>query len=225
MQGKFRLTFGYDELRRNRSDSYQTPYNGAGHERPHAAGRRGWCRPSRAARATNSVVNVAERARPGPGDRRRARTSTRARRRRRSARCCTPTAAQIGARQRRGRAPTCRSFHNVDLSTKRTRYDAGRRLQLQPEVGRRRRLPARAQGRHEADGDGVAKHRRRHLDDHSGSDRHRTTTRSICEPELQGREELRAGRRTTARSSRTTCRSCRGRTGRPARPAPARSTR
>ena len=30
MQGRFRLTFGYDELRRNRSDSYQTPYNGAG---------------------------------------------------------------------------------------------------------------------------------------------------------------------------------------------------
>src|ERR1035437_10108172 len=29
-QGKFRLNFGFDELRRNRSDSYQTPYNGAG---------------------------------------------------------------------------------------------------------------------------------------------------------------------------------------------------
>jgi MtrB/PioB family decaheme-associated outer membrane protein len=30
VQGKFRFTFGYDELLRNRSDSYQTPYNGAG---------------------------------------------------------------------------------------------------------------------------------------------------------------------------------------------------
>ena len=29
-QGKFRLNFGYDELLRNRSDSYQTPLNGAG---------------------------------------------------------------------------------------------------------------------------------------------------------------------------------------------------
>jgi MtrB/PioB family decaheme-associated outer membrane protein len=29
-QGKFRVNFGYDELRRNRSDSYQTPYNGSG---------------------------------------------------------------------------------------------------------------------------------------------------------------------------------------------------
>jgi MtrB/PioB family decaheme-associated outer membrane protein len=29
-QGSFRLNFGYDELRRNRSDTYQTPYNGAG---------------------------------------------------------------------------------------------------------------------------------------------------------------------------------------------------
>ncbi len=29
-QGKFRLKLGYDEWRRNRSDSYQTPYNGAG---------------------------------------------------------------------------------------------------------------------------------------------------------------------------------------------------
>ena len=29
-QGSFRINFGYDELRRNRSDSYQTPYQGAG---------------------------------------------------------------------------------------------------------------------------------------------------------------------------------------------------
>ncbi len=29
-QGRFRVNFGYDELRRNRSDSYQTPYSGAG---------------------------------------------------------------------------------------------------------------------------------------------------------------------------------------------------
>ena len=30
MQGSFRLSFGFDQLRANRSDSYQTPYNGAG---------------------------------------------------------------------------------------------------------------------------------------------------------------------------------------------------
>ena len=30
VQGKYRVTFGYSELLRNRSDSYQTPYNGAG---------------------------------------------------------------------------------------------------------------------------------------------------------------------------------------------------
>ena len=30
VQGRFRFAFGYDELLRNRSDSYQTPYNGAG---------------------------------------------------------------------------------------------------------------------------------------------------------------------------------------------------
>jgi hypothetical protein len=29
-QGSFRINFGYDELRRNRSDTYQTPYSGAG---------------------------------------------------------------------------------------------------------------------------------------------------------------------------------------------------
>jgi MtrB/PioB family decaheme-associated outer membrane protein len=29
-QGKFRLSVGYDELRRNRSDTYQTPFDGAG---------------------------------------------------------------------------------------------------------------------------------------------------------------------------------------------------
>ena len=38
VQGKFRVTFGYDELRRNRSDSYQTPYNGAGTNIAHPAG-------------------------------------------------------------------------------------------------------------------------------------------------------------------------------------------
>ncbi|MEI6668844.1 MAG: MtrB/PioB family decaheme-associated outer membrane protein [Acidobacteriota bacterium] len=30
IQGRFRFTFGYDQLRRNRSDSYQTPYSGTG---------------------------------------------------------------------------------------------------------------------------------------------------------------------------------------------------
>lgn len=30
VQGKYRLTAGFSQLRRNRSDSYQTPYNGAG---------------------------------------------------------------------------------------------------------------------------------------------------------------------------------------------------
>src|SRR5450756_1230532 len=30
VQGRFRFTFGYDELRKNRSDSYQTPYTGTG---------------------------------------------------------------------------------------------------------------------------------------------------------------------------------------------------
>src|SRR5450759_4708042 len=30
VQGRFRVRFGFDELLRNRSDSYQTPYNGAG---------------------------------------------------------------------------------------------------------------------------------------------------------------------------------------------------
>ena len=30
VQGKFRVNLGYDGLRRNRSDTYQTPFNGTG---------------------------------------------------------------------------------------------------------------------------------------------------------------------------------------------------
>ena len=30
VQGRFRVRFGFDELLRNRSDSYQTPYDGTG---------------------------------------------------------------------------------------------------------------------------------------------------------------------------------------------------
>ena len=51
--GKYQINLGYDELRRNRSDSYQTPYNGAGYQYPHLArnvasayrGRKRWHQP------------------------------------------------------------------------------------------------------------------------------------------------------------------------------------
>ena len=56
-QGVFRLNFGFDQLRRNRSDSYQTPLQGAGSNILTLPG--GWQVPTVAgSTATNNVVNV-----------------------------------------------------------------------------------------------------------------------------------------------------------------------
>ncbi|MBI3401573.1 MAG: MtrB/PioB family decaheme-associated outer membrane protein [Acidobacteria bacterium] len=56
-QGVFRFNFGFDQLRRNRSDSYQTPLQGAGSNVLTLPG--GWQVPTIAgSTATNNVVNV-----------------------------------------------------------------------------------------------------------------------------------------------------------------------
>jgi len=56
VQGAFRFTFGYDALRRNRSDSYQTPYAGAGTNAITLPGT--WLIPNVAgSSATNNAVN------------------------------------------------------------------------------------------------------------------------------------------------------------------------
>ncbi len=58
VQGAFRFTFGYDALRRNRSDSYQTPYAGAGTNALTLPGT--WLAPNVAgSTATSNAVNIA----------------------------------------------------------------------------------------------------------------------------------------------------------------------
>jgi MtrB/PioB family decaheme-associated outer membrane protein len=108
-QGKFRFNFGYDELLRNRSDSFQTPYNGAGTNNlilpsnwivptvpllgtgPNARGL------NPAVANSNAIVGGVSKA---------------------------PTAANL-ATSNTLISTDLPDFHNVNLSTKRTKYDGG----------------------------------------------------------------------------------------------------
>ena len=109
-QGKFRINFGYDELRRNRSDTYQTPYLGTGSNfltlpsnwavpvvprlsttAPNARGLSG------AVDASSAFVSGVPTAPTAANN--------------------TASAALLAA--------DLPAFHNVDLHTKRTRTDAG----------------------------------------------------------------------------------------------------
>ena len=120
-QGKFLLTFGYDELLRNRSDSYQTPYDGAGTNVltlpatwrvPTVAGSSG----------TNTAVNntSARGLVPAIGDAPYISTTTNPT----MGSLLTPTPAQT-ALVNAAAAADVPLFHHVDLSTKRRKYDAG----------------------------------------------------------------------------------------------------
>ena len=120
-QGKFHASFNFDQLRRNRSDSYQTPYSGTGTavltlpntwQVPTVAGSSG----------ANSVINVlsARGLIPAIGtapyiDIRTTSTTLGA--------VLTPTAAQA-AQVSGAAAADLAAFHNVNLFTKRTRYEA-----------------------------------------------------------------------------------------------------
>lgn len=113
-QGKFRLDFGYDELQRNRSDSYQTPYSSAGSG--HLVLPSNWVVPivprisgtapnarglSPAVTSSSALVVVGG-----------APTLT------------APTPAQL-ATAANLQANDLPAFHNVDLGTKRQKYDGG----------------------------------------------------------------------------------------------------
>ena len=110
-QGKFRLNFGYEELLANRSDTYQTPYLGAGTNNltlpanwiapkvPQVSATGVNFRSFDPIAGTGSVINNAGVLTP-------------------------PTAAQL-ATLANIRAADVPDFHNVDLATKRTRIDAG----------------------------------------------------------------------------------------------------
>jgi MtrB/PioB family decaheme-associated outer membrane protein len=116
VQGRFRVKLGFDELLRNRSDSYQTPYNGtgtnvltlpAGWLVPTVAGS-GGANPT-SARGLVRAIGVAPFISTAAAD---------------LGAVVSPTAAQIGLVDAAANAdlPT---FHNVNLHTTRTKYDAG----------------------------------------------------------------------------------------------------
>jgi MtrB/PioB family decaheme-associated outer membrane protein len=118
-QGRFRLNIGYDELRRNRSDTYQTPYSGTNTLTLPG----GWIVPTVAgSSATSTAVNVVS-ARglvPSIGGAPYINTATN------SATMgvlLSPTAAQVALVNATAGADVG-GFRNVDLFTKRTRFDA-----------------------------------------------------------------------------------------------------
>jgi MtrB/PioB family decaheme-associated outer membrane protein len=114
--GKYQVTFGYDELRRNRSDSYQTPYNGAGTNTLTLPGT--WRVPTVAASGGANAVSARGLV-PSIGDAPYISTAAA-----NNGALVSPTAAQKGLVDAAAAADVP-LFHNVDLFTKRTRYDAG----------------------------------------------------------------------------------------------------
>ena len=125
----FRVTFGYDELRRNRSDSYQTPYNGAGTNILTLPGT--WqvpLIPSSAAANNRNTSLSASGLVTSIGEAPYLDTQTG------SPTIGTPiapNAAQLALVNGAADADLP-LFHNVDLSTKRTRYDAGFAANISP---------------------------------------------------------------------------------------------
>jgi MtrB/PioB family decaheme-associated outer membrane protein len=109
-QGKFRFTFGYDELLKNRSDTYQTPYLGAGTNNLTLPSN--WLAPKVPQVNANNVNFRSFDPIAGTGSTIVAGVLT------------PPTAAQL-ATLASIRAADVPAFHNLDLATKRTRVDAG----------------------------------------------------------------------------------------------------
>ncbi len=128
-QGKFRLNAGFDEIRRNRSDSYQTPYNGAGSNVLTLPGT--WLVPTVAGSSTsNTAVNTVS-ARgliKAIGDAPYISTATNSPT---MGALLTPTPAQRAQVDAAADADLA-SFHNVNLSTTRTRYDLGLSYNFNP---------------------------------------------------------------------------------------------
>jgi Putative outer membrane beta-barrel porin, MtrB/PioB len=117
-QGRFRVDFGYDSLRRNRSDSYQTPYLGAGTNNLTLPGN--WLAP-----LLPRVNATAPAAGAGGGANARGLSTDLATSSALINGVLTaPTAAQL-AQSATIIAADVPAFQNVNLSTKRERYDAG----------------------------------------------------------------------------------------------------
>ena len=127
MQGKFRLKFSYDEMRRNRSDTYQTPYLGTGTDTltlpstwlvPNVAGSNG----TNPASARGLVKAIGD----SPY------ISTVAAN---NGAIVSPTPAQTALVDAAADADVP-LFHNVNLFTTRTRYEAGFKCHPRPAVER-----------------------------------------------------------------------------------------
>jgi MtrB/PioB family decaheme-associated outer membrane protein len=116
VQGRFRLKFGYDELRRNRSDSYQTPYNGAGTNVLTLPG--AWLVPT-VAGSNNTNPTSARGLVKAIGDAPYISTVAAS-----NGAVVSPTLAQMALVDAAADADVP-LFHHVNLSTTRTRYDVG----------------------------------------------------------------------------------------------------
>ena len=116
VQGKFRFNFGYDQLRRNRSDSYQTPYNGTGTNVLTLPGT--WQVPTVAGSGGTNPVSARGLVK-AIGDAPYISTAAA-----NNGALVSPTAAQIALVDAAANADLP-LFHNVNLYTKRTKYDAG----------------------------------------------------------------------------------------------------
>jgi MtrB/PioB family decaheme-associated outer membrane protein len=121
-QGRFRLNVGFDQLRRNRSDTYQTPFAGAGSNVLTLPG--SWIVPTVAgSSATSTAVNVVS-ARglvPTIGTAAYINTATNSTE---MGALVFPSAAQMALVNAAATADLP-LFHNLDLFTKRSRFDAG----------------------------------------------------------------------------------------------------
>ncbi len=114
-QGKFRLTAAFDQLRRNRSDSYQSPYAGTGTTTLTLPD--GWLLPTIASPAGNTTS--ARGLVPAIGGAAFLSNSAS-----NQGAVVTPSAAQL-ALVNAAAAADVPAFRNVNLSTKRTTYDVG----------------------------------------------------------------------------------------------------
>jgi MtrB/PioB family decaheme-associated outer membrane protein len=128
VQSKFRVNLGYDGLRRNRSDTYQTPFNGTGTNVLSLPGT--WLVPTVAGSSgTNTAVNniSARGLDPNIGGAPYVSTTTNST----MGSLLVPTAAQLALVDAASAADRA-LFHTVDLSTKRTRFDAGVNYSVSP---------------------------------------------------------------------------------------------
>jgi MtrB/PioB family decaheme-associated outer membrane protein len=128
-QGKFRVTLGYDSIPRNSSDSYQTPYNGAGTNTLTLPGT--WQVPlvPSSAAANNRTTTLSARglvSSIGAAPYLDTQTGSPT-----IGTPILPNAAQL-ALVNGAVAADLPLFHTVDLSTKRNRYDAGFAANINP---------------------------------------------------------------------------------------------